>query len=141
MILKLHLFAVAFWLGVVGVEFILERSRARSRPQGFAVADYHYRIDLGLEAPAFLAALITGLLLIESSRLEGWYLLKVLAGATAVIGNLACLWPVMRRKRAADRHDLDAVIRYSALLDRISLLAIPAGLLAFALGFSGVLGV
>lgn len=39
MILKLHLFAVAFWLGVVGVEFILERSRAHSRHQGFAVAD------------------------------------------------------------------------------------------------------
>ena len=29
--LSLRLFAVAFWLGVVAVEFLLERSRAESR--------------------------------------------------------------------------------------------------------------
>ncbi|RCM83428.1 hypothetical protein PA57_05709 [Pseudomonas aeruginosa] len=34
--LSLRLFAVAFWLGVVAVEFLLERSRAESRDRGFA---------------------------------------------------------------------------------------------------------
>ncbi|EOZ4756368.1 TPA: hypothetical protein NHQ65_005846 [Pseudomonas aeruginosa] len=34
--LSLRLFAVAFWLGVVAVVFLLERSRAESRDQGFA---------------------------------------------------------------------------------------------------------
>ena len=130
MILKLHLFAVAFWLGVVGVEYILERSRARNRHQGFAVADYHYQIDLGLEAPAFMVALVTGLLLIDPSRLDGLYLVKVLAGGLAVLSNLVCLWPVIQRKRAADSNDLPAVIHYSSLIDQISMLAIPAGLLA-----------
>lgn len=40
MLVKLHLFGVAFWLGVVAVEFLLERSRAASRQQGMAVAQY-----------------------------------------------------------------------------------------------------
>ena len=79
--------------------------RARNRHQGFAVADYHYQIDLGLEAPAFMVALVTGLLLIDPSRLDGLYLVKVLAGGLAVLSNLVCLWPVIQRKRAADSND------------------------------------
>lgn len=51
--LSLRLFAVAFWLGVVAVEFLLERSRAESRDRGFA------RISL-LAIPAGLLALGCG---------------------------------------------------------------------------------
>lgn len=137
MLLKLHLFAVAFWLGVVGVEFILEQSRSRNRQQGFAVADYHWRIDLYLEAPAFFTALVTGLLLINPAHLSSLMLIKITTGAIAVVGNAICLWPVIQRKRAADQGDLQAVIRYSQVIDRISVAAIPAGLLAFTIGMSG----
>jgi putative copper export protein len=37
-LLQLHLFAVAFWLGIVAVEYLLERTRAQTRNQGFSVA-------------------------------------------------------------------------------------------------------
>ena len=133
-VLKLHLFGVAFWLGVVGVEFLLERRRALSREHGYLVARLHERIDLCLEMPAFLLVLVTGLLLLDVEQLSGVYLLKVLAGLVAVSGNMLCLWPVMCRKLAADRGDLPRVIHYSNVIDRISVVAIPAGLFAFACG-------
>lgn len=72
--LSLRLFAVAFWLGVVAVVFLLERSRAESRDQGFA-------------------------------------------GETATKAN-----------------SFAGVNRYSRQIARISLLAIPAGLLALGCG-------
>ncbi len=140
-LLKLHLFGVAFWFGVVGVEFIVERQRAASREQGFLVARVHERIDLFLEMPAFVLVLITGVLMVDTDRLTGFYLLKVSAGAVAVLGNVVCLAPVFARKSAADRQDLSAVIRYSAAIDRITMVALPAGLLAFCLGVALLLNV
>ncbi|WP_373874511.1 hypothetical protein [Pseudomonas tohonis] len=96
-LLQLHLFAVAFWLGVVAVEFLLEQGRATSRAQGFTVARMHRRIDLFFEMPAFSLALVTGLL-IEPARFDGLYALKVVAGLVAVAGNALCLVPVLRRR-------------------------------------------
>ncbi|MDH0894095.1 MULTISPECIES: hypothetical protein [Pseudomonas] len=134
LLLNLHLFAVAFWLGVVAVEYLLERGRAQSRGQGFAVARLHRRIDLLFETPAFAVVLVTGLLLVEPARFGGLYALKVVAGALAVAGNLLCLVPVLQRRAAAERDDLADVIRQSRRIDTISLVAIPAGLLALACG-------
>jgi len=135
LLLQLHLFAVAFWLGVVAVEYLIERGRAQSRSQGFTVAALHRRIDLLFETPAFGVVLISGLLLIEPSRLDGLYALKVVAGAVAVLGNVLCVIPVLRRHAAAQRDDLAAVIRQSRLIDLISMLAIPAGGVALICGF------
>lgn len=134
LLLKLHLAGLAFWFGVVGVEFLLERSRAMSREQGFAVARYHRHIDLYLEMPAFLLVGITGVALVNPAQLSGLYLVKVVSGAIAVLGNVTCLLPVILRSRAADRGDLETVIRHSRQIDRISLIAIPAGLVALGLG-------
>lgn len=134
LLLQLHLFAVAFWLGVVAVEYLLEQGRAQSRSQGFTVAGLHRKIDLLFEMPAFSLVLVSGLLLIEPARFDGIYALKVVAGGLAVLGNMLCLIPVLQRHTAAGNDDLGAVIRYSRLIDIISLLAIPAGLLAFACG-------
>lgn len=134
-LLTAHLFAVAFWLGVVGVEFLLERGRAHSHQHGFNVARLHFQIDMFLEMPAFLVVLATGLALLEPERLSGLYALKVAVGALAVMGNLLCIIPIILRKQAADRQDLRGVIRYSLWVDRISATAIPAGLAAFVLGW------
>lgn len=134
LLLQIHLFAVAFWLGVVAVEYLLEQSRAQSRNQGFTVARLHRKIDLLFEMPAFLVVLITGILLFEPARFEGLYAVKVVAGAVAVLGNMLCLVPVLRRRAAADKEDLGDVIAQSRLIDRISLTAIPAGLVALACG-------
>lgn len=134
LLLQLHLFAVAFWLGVVAVEYLLERTRAQSRNQGFTVARLHRQIDLFFETPAFALVLVTGLLLIEPTRFDGIYALKVVAGAIAVLGNMLCLVPVLKRRAAAERGDLSDVIRQSRQIDIISLSAIPAGLVALACG-------
>ncbi|HNW03535.1 MAG TPA: hypothetical protein PKH04_15780 [Burkholderiaceae bacterium] len=135
-LLTIHLFAVAFWLGVVGVEYLLERGRAHSHQHGFNVARLHFQIDTCLEMPTFLVVLATGLALLEPQRMSGLYALKVAAGALAVLGNVLCVVPIVLRKRAAERQDLGAVIRYSRWVDRISATAIPAGLAAFALGWA-----
>lgn len=132
-LLTAHLFAVAFWLGVVGVEFLLERGRAQSHQHGFNVARLHFQIDAFLEMPAFMVVLATGLALVDLERLSGLYGLKVGAGLLAVLGNVLCVIPIILRKQAAEREDLSAVIRYSRWVDRISATAIPAGLAAFAL--------
>ncbi|HBN9788234.1 TPA: hypothetical protein L4U06_002540 [Pseudomonas aeruginosa] len=134
LLLQLHLFAVAFWLGVVAVEYLLEQGRAQSRVQGLTVAHLHRRIDLLFEMPAFSVVLVTGLLLIEPSRFGGIYAVKVIAGFLAVLGNVACLVPVLQRSSSAKRDNLPAVIRLSRQIDLISLLAIPAGLLALGCG-------
>lgn len=133
-LLQLHLFAVAFWLGVVAVEYLMEQNRAQSRGQGFTVARLHRKIDLFFEMPAFSVVLVTGLLLIEPARFDGIYALKVIAGGIAVVGNVLCLVPVLKRRAAAEQDNLSDVIRQSKLIDIISLLAIPAGLLALACG-------
>lgn len=133
LLLKLHLFAIAFWFGVVGVEFVLEQSRANSRSHGLAVARYHASIDLYLEMPAFLVAAFTGLALVNFDQIQGWYAVKVVAGLVAVLGNMYCLYPVLKRKQAALNENLTEVIFWSKRIDQISVFAIPAGVLALVL--------
>lgn len=134
LLLQLHLFAVAFWLGVVAVEYLIEQGRAQSRSQGFTVARLHRRIDLFFEMPAFTVVLVSGLLLIEPGRFDGIYALKVIAGGIAVLGNVLCLVPVLKRRASAEKDDLAEVIHQSKMIDRISSLAIPAGLVALVCG-------
>lgn len=134
LLLQLHLFAVAFWLAVAVVEYLLEQSRAQSRSQGFMVARLHRKIDMIFEMPAFSVVLLTGILLFEPGRFDGVYALKVITGATAVIGNMLCLIPVLKRRESADDDNLCEVIVQSKHIDRISILAIPAGLVALACG-------
>lgn len=136
LLLKAHFFAVAFWLGVVGVEFILERDRARSRAQSFQVAHAHRQIDRWLEIPAFTVVLLSGLALVTPQHLNDWFLVKVVAGGMAVAANVACYLPVVKRQQAARAANLSEVIRYSRQIDRISALAVPAGLLALVLAMA-----
>ena len=134
-LLSIHLFAVAFWFGVVGVEFILERGRALSKEHGYKVADIHHHIDMYLEMPAFMVVLITGVLMLDISRLDdGLYLLKISAGFLAVIGNIYCVYPIIKRKLAAQNKDIVLLKYYSKLVDKISLVAIPAGVIALVCG-------
>ncbi len=133
-VLALHLFGVAFWLGVVGVEFLLERRRADSDALAFHVAQMHKRIDLLLEMPAFTLVLVTGVLLLEHYSLTGLLLFKVIAGSIAIAGNLVCVWPVLARAAAARTQDMIEVRRCARIIDWISVVAVPAGLAAFGCG-------
>lgn len=133
-LLTLHLCAVAFWFGVVGAEFVIERSRAESRLHGFAVARNHYWIDLTLEMPAYVTVAASGLLLLGRVELSALLSVKVVAGLIAVGVNALCLLPVWRRKLAADAGNLTEVIRYSTFIDRITWIGLPTGFIALILG-------
>jgi len=78
--------------------------------------------------------LITGLLLLDPGRFSGLYAVKVAAGLIAVLGNILCVIPVLQRRAAAESGDLQGVIRLSRQVDFISVLAIPAGLVALSIG-------
>lgn len=135
LVLSIHLFAAAFWFGVLGVEFILEQGRTRSREHGYAVADIHYNIDLFLETPAFLVVLITGLMMLQGHPLSGLFLAKVCAGAIAILGNVGCVYAIVRRKWAAHTNDFKSVVKYSYMVDKLSAIAVPAGFAALFIGF------
>ncbi len=131
----LHLFGIAFWLGVVSVEFILERSRTGSRLHGYAVARNHYWIDLALEIPAFVLVLVTGFAMMTSVPLTTLHVVKVSAGLLAIGSNVACVVPVVLRKRAADNEQLSDVVRYSRIIDLTAIVGVPAAVVAISLGF------
>ena len=133
-LLMLHIAAIAFWIGVVGAEFVIERSRAASKPHGYAVAHNHFWIDMLLEVPAVLTVLVTGALLLPGTSLTPLLAVKVGAGLLAAASNLACVVPVTLRRRAAREEALPAVIRHSRTIDHLSALGLPAAALALVLG-------
>lgn len=133
-LLLLHLTGLALWFGVIGVEFVMERGRARGREVGYAVARFHYQTDLYLEMPAFTLVLVTGALMVDPARLHGLYLLKVGAGIVAIGMNALSMVPVVLRKRAADADRLQDVIRYSRWIDRTVPLGLGAAVVALGIG-------
>ena len=98
------------------------------------VPGLHYKIDLFIEIPLALIVLLTGLFLLDPSRLHGIYLVKVVSGALAVILNLLCFIPVMQRKKAIEIEDSNKAKRNGALLQKIALLGLPAALVALSAG-------
>jgi hypothetical protein len=130
----LHACVVTFWLGILGAEVVIERSRTESRAHGFSVARNHYWIDLLLELPAATLVLVTGFLLLRSVPLTPMLAAKVAAGVIAVGANVYCVFPVVQRKRAADAERLDDVIRLSRNVDASAVVGVPAAVLALALG-------
>lgn len=134
MILNAHVIAIAFWLGVVGAEFVIERSRTAGKAHGYEVARIHYRIDLFLEIPALMAILITGFVLLSHVAMSTLLIVKVAAGLAVIGANLVCTVPVVLRKRAAERDDLAAVMRYSRAIDLTAVVGAPAALVALIIG-------
>lgn len=138
-VLFLHIAAFAFWFGVVAVEFIIERQRARTREQGYVVARFHFWIDWFAEVPAITVLLITGLLMLDPARLHGVYLLKVSCGFLAICINYFSVVPVTLRKRAAEAGNHADVIRYSRWIDRTVPVGAPLALIALGVGVSWLL--
>ena len=127
----LHVFVLGLWGGCVAVEMLLEIS-ARSDPRlRVQVARYHDTIDRFIEIPILIAVLVTGLLLLHWELLQGWYLVLVVSGSTAVLINFLCVIPVVRRKRAADAGDMSRVDTDSRWILRAFWTGSPAAALAF----------
>jgi putative copper export protein len=133
--LMLHVAAIAFWIGVVGAEFVIERSRADSKPHGFAVAHNHFWIDVFLELPAVAVVLISGAWLLCDTAWTPLLAVKVTVGVLAAVSNIVCIVPVATRRRAATQQQLDAVIRHSRSIDRITVFSLPASVVAMVIGF------
>ena len=127
----LHVLALGLWGGCVAVEMLLESS-ARSDPGlRVQVARYHDTIDRYIETPILIAVLVTGLLLLHWELLQGWYLVLVVSGSTAVLINFLCVIPVVRRKRAVDAGDMSRVDADSRWIFRAFWTGASAAAIAF----------
>jgi hypothetical protein len=130
MLMRIHLVAVGFWLGMVAAETVLEfcgRDAASRR----TVAVVHHWIDVLFEIPIVAVVLTTGVLLLARIwPAPPMLLVKVGAGLIAVIANVICVPLVQARWRETD----DA--RVQALTRRVKMTgsAIPFAILALAIG-------
>ena len=134
-LLFLHVFAVAFWLGCVAVEVVVEQvglRRAELRP---AVPQLHFYVDRFVEIPALTVVLLTGAMMFDAARFTAdWvYATKLVCGLLAVSANVYSIYPVVMRKRAADLEDRAAVRRYGKLIDASVPVGLPAALIALGI--------
>ena len=135
-LILVHLFAVAFWLGCVAVEVVVEQVGLRRADLRSAVPQLHFYVDRYVEIPAFSTVLVTGVMLFDAGRFTGdWvYATKVICGLLAVGANVFSIYPVIKRKYAADAGDRAAVRRYGKLLDATVPVGVPAALIALGIG-------
>ncbi len=129
-----HVLALGLWGGCVAVEMLLESSGKSDRALRVQVARYHDAIDRFIEMPILIAVLVTGLLRLRLELLHGWYLALVVSGLTAVLVNLLCVIPVVRRKRAADAGDMSRVDAESRWILRAFWTGAPAASIALFCG-------
>jgi hypothetical protein len=139
-ILLLHIFATAFWFGLIAVETVVElQAGRRSHEADYDIAHYHYLIDTRLEIPTLIVVLVTGLALFDPAQFAGLYAVKIVCGLIAVAANIICVVPVLLRERAAQRGDHAAVITYSRQIV-MTIIAAPAALAALAIGMFWLAG-
>lgn len=132
----IHVFAVAFWLGCVAVEVVVEQVGLRNAALCPAVPQFHFYIDRWVEIPAFTTVLVTGVLMFDAGRFANdWlYASKIVAGLLAVSANIFSIYPVIQRKHATDAGDKSAIRQYGKMLDATLPVGVPAALLALAIG-------
>lgn len=131
--LFLHLICLGTWLGCLLVEGVIEARARRDRELLRAVSRLHRSIDLFVEIPAFSGVLASGLWLSSSAAWTGTLIAKVMFGSFAILVNVACLWPVFRRARAAEADDLLLMQRHSLRVYLAFAVGFPAGLAALVL--------
>ena len=136
----IHVFAVAYWLGCVATEIVVEQvglRRAALRP---AVPQFHFYVDRFVEIPAFSIVLLTGVLMFDASRFfTDWvYATKIICGLLAVGANVFSIYPVIMRKRMADASDSAGVRRFGKMLDMTVPVGVPAAVVALGIGLHWV---
>lgn len=131
-----HVFLIGGWAGCVAVEGVLELSARGDAALRAPVARFHDSIDRTFEVPLVLAVLATGLMQLDLGRLaQGEYALKVGAGLAAVLVNLLCVVPVVRRKRLAEQGAAPGALQAQTRLVLLAFkVGLPCGLLALYLG-------
>ena len=133
----MHVIVLALWGGVVLAESVLELY-PRGRPEAqTAVIGMHYRIDVFIELPLILLALLTGLwMMVLHWPLSGLHWIKIALALVAVSANLACIVLVIRRQRAwqsgMDAAGLDKLTRW---VFGTAMTGMPCAMVAVLLGF------
>ena len=131
----MHLIFLGFWGGLVLVEMILEVSLRKDLVQKHQIAQLHYRIDLYAEVPILMGVLLSGLLLLDLEKFVSTiYLAKVLTGLCPVVINMLCLVPVIKRKHASDRHDIEQMEHYTRLVFLAFFVGFAFAMVALVLG-------
>lgn len=133
--LLIHLFALATWAGCVLVEVLLELIPKRSDQDAFNIADYHYYIDLFIEIPLLIIILASGFYMLSSTHLQGWFLVKIALGLSAIGANLFCAVIVVQRHRAGSQGNIAQVNRLTRFVFA-SVAGAPAGIAALVIGIS-----
>ncbi len=135
-LLVLHMISLGMWAGCITVEMLLEQTHRGDFTQKKAMARIHYLIDKYVELPLLLLVLCSGFLLLNTERLSGKYLLKVICGLWPVVINLLCLIPVFRRRHAADRNDEKSVDNYTWWIYAAFFSGLAGGAVALVLGLN-----
>lgn len=128
-LLEIHLFAAAFWFGLLTMETVMELY-ANNPARREVVAKIHGWTDPLFELPAVTVLLVTGIImLMRIEQPSGLLILKIVLGGGAILTNYWCYTYVFRRFNANDE---DRIIwtRKIALTG----VAIPPAIIAFVLG-------
>jgi uncharacterized membrane protein len=101
-LLPLHLLFAGVWLGCVLTEALFERALlGKGRQQELILVELHKRVDLIIETPAFVAVLVSGILLYFQAEADWLLHTKIGIGLLAVATNVYCVRLVFLRATAA----------------------------------------
>lgn len=120
-----HITAIAFWLGVVAVELVFEKS---SIDRG-AITQLHKLTDRFVEMPVVVIVLLSGLLLWAQASWSMEFVPKVLAGLGAVAVNFYCYFLV--EKRVAEASSFGPLTK---LMEKLALIGFICFVAALYLG-------
>lgn len=138
-LLVLHILGVGLWLGCAGAETLLEIVGERKPELRRTVIRLHYWIDLVVELPVVLLALVTGLALAAQVPADGgWDQAKRIIGLIALIANLGAIGAVIARERAARTGDERTLARRQSLFGTLVVVAAPAAVTALVIALARV---
>lgn len=138
-LLPIHLSCIGIWLGCVLTEALFERALlGKGRQQELILVGLHIRVDLMVEIPAFVAVLVTGVLMFPMANDSALLNLKIVLGLLAVVTNIYCVWLVFQRAEAATREEWEVFSRldrkqhlYGAVVLVAIALALVVGMAAY----------
>lgn len=132
-LLILHFLGLGVWVGVVGAEFAIEFYGMRDEESLRTAAELHYKTDLWIEVPAFMTVLVTGILMLQDTQIEGMFLLKIVFALLAILFNCICVYAVIKRRSSLQANN-SAGLATSDRAMKIGSAVIPTFLVALSLG-------
>ncbi len=138
MLLILHALFASIWLGCVLTEVGFERVLARGTERDWLnMARIHHRVDALIEIPAYVAVLITGVLMWGTTAINATAAhVMIGAGSIAIATNVVCSALVFRRLSFAQAERWEDFHRADAWLHRLGAVVLIGLLMALIAGFS-----